>query len=225
MSPREVSTYYGLARMGSTYEYEFTLRDYRFYQTVYNFYNDISFRIPSAFQETKGLLFGHLPALGTLEYDPDSPGPDAAVALAQDPPGSDIIGDVVYLPYTNPNQPSSYMTLENWPTTPFWRPANFSATEVLDDATPFLGSEQIDYMTPSPTIQGTNYVWQSNTGLEPTFATSDLNVAASQSSEAFISGVAFGVVGAAFIAILQELPKRLKRRRKSHSIMPNISVP
>lgn len=105
----------------------------------------------------------------------------------------------------------------------FGCPFNISHyTEVIDNMVPALKNEQIDYTIPSvDSGSDIDYIWHSNgiSGLEPIFKATNLDAVDSQNQAAFISGIAFGVAGAAAIAVVQELPKdpSHKRRRKSPS--------
>jgi len=95
--------------------------------------------------------------------------------------------------------------------------AEFLAIENLGNVGAELNSDQIVYMNPSTTASNFNYTWESAAccDLEPVFKLTDPAAADSQSSAAFYSGIAFGVAGTAFIAAVQEL--REKRKRKDES--------
>jgi hypothetical protein len=98
-------------------------------------------------------------------------------------------------------------------------PAKYVASEYLDNVGAELNNEQVAYMNPSTTANNFNYVWRSITccNLEPVFKLTDPTAADSQSKAAFTSGIAFGVAGAALIAVFQELPKKLSWRRRKRA--------
>ena len=165
--------------------------------------------IPIIYQDN-GSTFGHLPSVGAYDYlrPPTScleVGYDRRTGQLKNV-ASDLLGSSATIPagerresFGCPFNPSSY-------------------TEVIDHIVPWLKNEQIDYM--SPPLNGASdvdYAWQSNSidGLAPIFKATDPNAVDSQNQAAFISGIVFGVAGAAAIAIVQELPKESKRRHKS----------
>jgi uncharacterized membrane protein len=92
---------------------------------------------------------------------------------------------------------------------------NISYTEVIESIAPALNNEPIDYsIPPVDNSSDIDYRWHSNgvSGLDPIFKATDPNAVNFQNQAAFISGIAFGVAGAAAIAIVQELPKERKRK-------------
>jgi hypothetical protein len=160
--------------------------------------------------QDNGSTFGHLPSVGAYDYlRPPTPclevGYDRRTGKLKNV-ASDLLGSSAAIPagertesFGCPFNPSSY-------------------TEVIDHIVPVLKNEQIDYMNPA--LNGNSdvdYAWRSNSidGLAPIFKATDPNAVDSQNQAAFISGIAFGVAGAAAIAIVQELPEVSKRRRKS----------
>jgi hypothetical protein len=94
----------------------------------------------------------------------------------------------------------------------------YTADEYLRDVGAELNNEQVAYINPSTTNNNFDYVWRSTAccNLEPVFKLTDPTAADSQSKAAFTSGIAFGVAGAALIAVFQELPKEFPwpRRRE-----------
>jgi hypothetical protein len=161
--------------------------------------------VPIIFQDN-GSTFAHLPSVGA--YDFLRPPTDCLVA------GYDRrTGQLknVSSPFFSPPVPAGDRT--EYFGCPFYVS---HYTEVIDNIAPVLRNEQIDYMNPLVnSTSGIDYTWHSNStfGLDPTFKATDPNAIDSQNQAAFISGIAFGVAGAAAIAIVQELPK--ERRRKS----------
>jgi hypothetical protein len=103
-----------------------------------------------------------------------------------------------------------------------WEISDFSVTEEIEDIVSVLSNDQIDYMNPPTTASASNYQWNFTgcCSLEPVFKMTDPTATDCQNKNAFVSGIAFGVAGAAAIAVVQELPKeiklaRCKRRSKS----------
>jgi hypothetical protein len=174
---------------------------------------DESFRIPNVLQEVKGVIYGHLPALGSQET---TGYPSDPLILTENQPGSRYLTNLIYNPaplhvdhgvQPPPNLVSSYAPLHGGNLTLFWRPKDFSVAEVLENVTPTFARLSTGYMTPSGSTLGNNYVWNSHVALEPTFKLINQDAVDSQSRAAFISGISFGVAGAAAIALVQELPK------------------
>jgi hypothetical protein len=100
----------------------------------------------------------------------------------------------------------------------FQEPQKISYTEFLNYINLGLRNEQIQYMNPAADSSGgstpysaDSYIWRSNSifGLEPIFKSTNPETIDSQNQDAFVSGIAFGVAGAAAIAVVQELPEEL----------------
>lgn len=174
---------------------------------------------------SNGSIFGHLPSLdqneaaevaGSLPYDAPIP------LLAEQRVGSTRLRDVILNP--GPAEEAPMQTLPPGYEPPnirgelFWPPEALSSAEILQGAKPLLGNMRADYMTPPPAVDGDSYVWTAAGGVEPTFKVTDPGAADSQSNAAFFSGIAFGVAGAAAIALIQELPAAVAvpaRRRET----------
>jgi hypothetical protein len=113
--------------------------------------------------------------------------------------------------------PDSYAIPAGERTVDFYPPnSDASYAEVIQHLAPALSNMQISDMSPSPDSAGdADYTWHSNSidGLEPTFQAIDLNAAGFQTQAAFYSGIAFGLAGAAVIALVQEI--RGKREDES----------
>jgi hypothetical protein len=152
-----------------------------------------------------GSVFGHLPSIGALEegtsnslyaYYANTTGQLREVTFGVlDPFIHKIPGDTgIFLA----------------------RPLNLSYTETLGNIVPALRSQQIDYAVPPMTVNGIDYVWSGCCGsLEPAFKETDPDAVDSQNQAAFYSGIAFGVAGAAAIALVQEIPEHRKRKRSA----------
>jgi hypothetical protein len=153
--------------------------------------------IPIIFEDN-GSIFGHLPSIGAFDFSEGNP-PDL---LRRNKRGT---RQSIYMrPGTDLTAPHGGQL--------FWNPSNILYSEEVQNLVPLLKTEQIDYLTPSASSNDdTNDVWHSTgcCGLEPTFKATDPDAADSQGKAAFISGIAFGVAGAAAIAVVQELPKEL----------------
>jgi hypothetical protein len=164
----------------------------------------VFFDVPVILQD-KGAVFGHLPSVG--------------VYSTLYPPSALLEG--VYEARTgqlrNVAIPDSYAIPAGERTVDFYPPNNdASYTEVIQHIAPALSNMQISDMSPAPDSAGdADYTWHSNSidGLEPTFQAVDLNAADSQTQAAFYSGIAFGLAGAAVIALVQEI--RGKREDES----------
>ena len=161
--------------------------------------------VPIIFQDN-GSTFGHLPSVGAYSYLY----PPTSVLQGRYNAGTGRLENVAFATY------SGTPVGEN---TEYFGPPNTQASysEVIQHIVPALSDRQIAYMNPSAdSANDADYIWQSNSsidGLEPTFKAIDLDAADSQNQAAFYSGIAFGVAGAAVIALVQEIPE--KRKRKS----------
>jgi hypothetical protein len=159
--------------------------------------------IPIIFQDN-GSTFGHLPYVGAYELMR----PPVDYLQAQYDRATGRLKDVISLTSGSPQIPAgeSGQYLD--------APYTISYNEVIDNIVSPLSSEQIDYSIPA--INNNNdidYEWSSNgvAGLQPTFKSTDPDAVDSQNQDAFYSGIAFGVVGAAAIALVQEIPEARKR--------------
>jgi hypothetical protein len=109
--------------------------------------------------------------------------------------------------------------LSNYPTIPgsqhalYW-PTRLLATEILAGARSSLEHARIDSILPATgSLQGDSFVWQGTGSLEPTISATNISAAESQSTSAFYSGIAFATAAAAFIALVQEVPKKIRLSR------------
>jgi hypothetical protein len=89
-------------------------------------------------------------------------------------------------------------------------------------------ASQISSVLPAGSLQGDNYIWHATGSLEPYLSATDPESVDSENNYAFLSGITFGVGGAAAIALLQELPKEISvsyKRRKIFKRRPKTSQP
>jgi hypothetical protein len=167
-------------------------------------------------QQTNAYLYGHLPAIGTVDESMINLSTPPRIVLAErynNP--SDRIRDVVLDPNTDPlyaqniTDLKSYRTPYGGPGELFYTPANLSITETQSNLALTIAHQQLNYMTPGGQISGSNYTWHGSTSLEPVFQATNGDALKNESDSAFLSGVLFGVAGAAVIAFVQEVPKTL----------------
>jgi hypothetical protein len=161
--------------------------------------------VPIIFQDN-GSTFGHLPSVGT--YSSPLHPPTSCLEAGFDRRTGQLKNVVPF--FFSVPIPAGERTES------FGCPFHSSYTEIIQNIVPALKNEQIDYMNPLVnSTSGVDYIWHSDStfGLDPIFKATDPNAVDSQNQAAFISGIAFGVAGAAAIAVVQELPK--ERRRKS----------
>jgi hypothetical protein len=161
--------------------------------------------IPMIF-ENNGSTFGHLPSVGAYEY------PEGGVPslFAEYEGTTGQLRKVI----NGPVDPDSHVTISGDHGELFYGPDSISYTETLHNIAPVLASQQIVYTTPAVDISGNyDYVWHSGAGLEPVFKETNPDAVDSQTQAAFYSGIAFGVAGAALIALIQEI--RGKREDES----------
>jgi hypothetical protein len=156
------------------------------------------------FSTDNGSIYGYLPSVSSIQF---------FGVLAKVAPRTGELADVHLhdgcAGATGPVHPSN----ERCFSSPWFN----SASEHLANVAAELNSAQVDYISPSTTASNSGYTWRSARccNLEPVFKLTDATAADSQSKAAFTSGIAFGVAGAAFIAVLQELPKEFPWSRLS----------
>ncbi len=176
----------------------------------YTFY--AQFHLPNVLQESRGTIFGHLPAVEIADG-----GPTGYLLAQMTKRGS--IRYVIYNPQssesTAPGALPPNISPHGGPMKWFYSPVSLSISESISDILPLLRGDQITYMTPPAKLQQANYTWQSNGELEPSFEATDPGAADARSNASFTSGIAFGVAGAAAIALVQELPREIRRRGRS----------
>ena len=163
--------------------------------------------VPIIFQDN-GSVFGHLPSVAAYSYLY----PPSAVLEGGYDAGTGQLKNVFLA--------GPFSTVPAGEREEVFYAPNFQAsyTEVVQQIVPALGNTQTAYMNPS--VDGASdadYMWQSNgiDGLEPVFKMIDLNAADSQNQAAFYSGIAFGLAGAAVIALAQEIPSERRKRKSS----------
>ena len=181
-------------------------------------------------EQTNAYLYGHLPAVGTIDQWVKSVSPWGLLpasfrpreVLAESYTKSPRIRDIVLVP-------KSPVTPYGGPGESFWSPAKLSITETQTNLAATIANQQVNYMTPTGQASGPNYTWQGSTYLEPVFQLTNGDALKSESDSAFLSGVLFGIAGAAAIAFVQEIPEtfnrpvwwsRRKRKRESASQNP-----
>lgn len=176
--------------------------------------------IGSDLQQTNAFLYGHLPAVGSVDQWVNSFSVPPLI-LAEDYKNSpDRIRDIVLGPkFNGPNSeavmgnPKSYRTPYGGPGELFWTPAGLSVTETQTNLVSTIANQQIDYMTPAGQTSGPDYTWHGSTYLEPVFQATNNGVLQGESNSAFLSGILFGVAGAAAIAFVQEVPENISQRK------------
>jgi hypothetical protein len=195
------------------------------------------FLIGNDLEQTNAYLYGHLPAVGAIDRQVANPvgipDPDVLAESYRNAPLR--IRDIVLSPQEQSNSstepailnPKSYRTPYGGTGELFWTPAKLSITEDQSGVAATIASQQINYMTPTgqASEQSYNgYAWQGSTYLDPVFQTTKDDALQSASNYAFLSGILFGVAGAAAIAFVQEVPEpfplqvwwsRRKRKREA----------
>ncbi len=173
-------------------------------------------------EQTNAYLYGHLPAIGTIDLSLNSPQIYSAVLAESYKNAPYRIRDIALIDFPSPG----YSTPYGGPGKVFWPPAKLSITETEPNLAPMIADQQINYMNPTAQVDGQDYVWRGSTYLEPVFQATNEDALQSESNYAFLSGVLFGIAGAAAIAFVQEIPdtfnkpvwwSRRKRKRRSSS--------
>ncbi len=161
--------------------------------------------VPIIYQDN-GSTFGHLPSAGfyTYLYPPTS-----VLEGGYDKRTGKLKNIALWSPSTSSAIPPGERVAS-------YGPSNYASfTERIEHILPAFSNRQMAYMSP-PSDGGNHadYVWHSTgiDGLEPVFKAVDLNAADSQNQDAFYAGLAFGVAGAALIALVQEIPEERKRK-------------
>ena len=180
-----------------------------------------TFTIPSFIQETKGSTFAHLPAIE--DEIPSLQAYGFPFWLAEHSSKSSqlsILAPVtqkrkVHLKQTNSYNmyslnPRDYETSFNGqPIELFWAPHEVHIDEELIDTPPELRNAQVNSIVPTNGhFDGRNYVWHGEGSIEASASFTNPETADSLRNYDFFSGIAFGIVGAAAIALVQELPKK-----------------
>ena len=189
------------------------------------------FRIGSDIEQTNAYLYGHLPAIGSVDQWASylQLYPAVLAELYENAP--DRIKDLVLAPPRDGpaiSNPKSYPRPYGGPGELFWTPAKLSITETQSNLGLMMANQQMQINCMAPTCQpnGPDYVWQGSTYLDPVFQVTNNDALKGESDLAFRSGVFFGIAGAAAIAFFQEIPdtfpqavwwSRRKRKRKSSS--------
>jgi hypothetical protein len=200
--------------------------------------NDELFGIGGDLEQTNAYLYGHLPAIGAIDqalrYNSPNPfvylQPGApAILVERDQNLSYILRDVLLEP-TRYGQiissPKSYRTPYGGPGELFYPPSEFSITETQSGLGSAIENQQVTHITPGGQVDESDYTWQGSGYLEPTLQAANADALQGEGNDAFLSGVLFGIAGAAAIAFVQEIPEtfdksvwwsRRKRKRKSSS--------
>ena len=90
-------------------------------------------------------------------------------------------------------------------------PAQVSTAEILTGVALIFKTEEVNYINPSGNLDGDDFVWQSNSNLEPIFEVTDQDAVQDESNDAFLAGIAFAVAAGAAIALVQAVPKRKRK--------------
>jgi hypothetical protein len=198
---------------------------------------EVLFDTTNDLEQTNAYLYGHLPAIGATDQSLDQslnqngslgstwPAPAVLAETYKNAPYR--IRDMSFHP-GNPDMsvdlnPNAYSTPYGGPAELFWTPAKLSITETQSGLASAVENQQVTHITPGGQPNGPDYTWQGSGYLEPTFQTTDSDALKSESDSAFRSGILFGVVGAAAIAFVQEIPKEIPKDVRE--ILKKFSLP
>jgi hypothetical protein len=123
---------------------------------------------------------------------------------------------------SNSNDPKDYVIQQKnalEPGNPFMTPNTIATSAVLEvpSGEKHLVDYHVDSVSPTNgSLQGTSYDWTGGQSMEPTLTASDPAANQSRADDQFLAGVAFAVAAAAVIALVQELPRKLRRSRRSN---------
>jgi hypothetical protein len=173
---------------------------------------------------TNGAAYGNLPDIGSFGGR-NIEGHLSPAVLGEEDTQPGRLRDIVTYPVQqrgNPTQPSSYRTPHGGAGALFWFPQRFSVSEELINVAPVFHAGPLDYVDPQGALQGDNYIWNSRADanfqptldLQPTFELTNLGATQSESDDAFLAGIMFGLAGAAAIALVQEIPEAFDGPRR-----------
>jgi len=204
--------------------------------------NVAGFTLGEDLEQTNAYLYGHLPAIGTvdqdLSYSPAIFGyvyskvfPSVLAESYKNVGNWYPLRDALLEPGTQGSEaafsnPKSYRTPFGGPGELFYTPSKISITETQSNLASAIETRQVTRITPGGQVNGLDYTWQGSGYLEPIFQAANSDALQSEGNYAFLSGIFFGVAGAASIAFIQEIPEtfsqpvwwsRRKRKRRSSS--------
>lgn len=165
-----------------------------------------SFKSSKIIESTNASSYGHLPSIDALYQA--LPYQDIFPCILGELNASGDVSDMIIDPVGDSCVPDRKNSGAFYP-------ARVSVAEILTGIAPIIKTEEVNYINPSGNIDGDSYVWQSDSDLEPIFEVTDQDAIQAESDDAFLAGVAFGVVGGAALAAVQELPGALNVRRRS----------
>ena len=166
-----------------------------------------------------GEFFAHLPAMG-LQLPPQ---PGINMMLAPERTGRTQVIDE--LPSLKLGAKAGSMNPLDYTVTqknaepfglPFSTPNDLTTNAFLElpRSESSLVNYHVDSVSPvNGSLQGLNFAWVGGTIMEPTVSASDPASVQARSNDDFLAGVALAVAAAALIALIQELPRRLRPAR------------
>jgi hypothetical protein len=164
------------------------------------------FQTSKVIEGTNASSYGHLPSVNALGYAIQYQTLNPYILILGENNASGHLAHIIVGPY-NDNPPPREVNGNSG----IFYPARSSVTEVLTGVATILKTEQVDYISPSGNMVGDNYRWQGSGDLEPIFKVTNQDAVQTESNNAFLAGIAFGVAGGAAIAVIQEVPKRKRK--------------
>jgi hypothetical protein len=192
-------------------------------------------RVPPVTEQTHAHYFIHMPVIGYNEPFglPNQGGSAELISEGKKSKRSSAleVSDLRLFPglKNKTNQASRYLNPSNYKSSPglfplraFWEPLSFASTEILDGLPNQLRNDHIDSDVPTsghfvqePFGRSLGLEWNGDDGeTEASLAATDPDAAQIEANYDFLSGVAFAIAAAAFIAFIQELPRGRPRRLK-----------
>jgi hypothetical protein len=176
-----------------------------------------SFALPrDAILDERGTFAARLPAVGAFQHSGmQDLGPPYGVV--QSPGGDWELHDTGIAQLSDQGLPASTDPSDYGLPDPqheqlFWDPGDLTSKIDMEGGAAHFVAARIDTNGPSPgVVEGEDVVWNGGFRLSPFLVTTSWDTVESRSRQEFYSGVMLGLASAAFLALAQELPGKLRR--------------
>lgn len=162
---------------------------------------EFDFRTSKVIESTNASTYGHLPSINAL-YEA-IPYQDIDPCIVSTLNSSGKLSHIIIDPY---GTECLFGKLKG-----AFYPTKASTAQILTGIAPEFKTKEVNYINPPGNIYGDNYVWESNSPLEPIFQLTDQDAIKGESNNDFLAGIFFAVAGGAAIAIVQEF--KIRRRK------------
>jgi len=175
------------------------------------------FNIPADFvAENRGTFEARLPSIASGETGrQDSPAYGVIGAQSQHITVTKVPQAPVRFTDKVSTSPYDYGIPDPKDETLYWEPKSINVSVHLSDESSRIDDSRIDQNSPSSgTVQEPDIVWTGGFGVSPYIIATKYSAIERRSRYEFYSGIALGLGGAALVALVQELPAELPRRRR-----------